>query len=176
MDTNVKNMVYQSEDQISDPSATVYSNTIFLDITRGTDFEENEQIKKYLDHYSETFVSLIETEHGTFILRSLEGAVKLIKDKDSFVSAIQQTSQQVQMLEMGTKEQFSLFLGSIGIIIALISHPGPATKMSNDLKMIISQTYELILCTALIPLWNGTENAIENFFSCRFVDALSNVC
>ena len=111
-----------------------------------------------------------------FFLRSLEGTVRLIKDKDSFVTAIQYTSQQVQKLEMGTKEKFSLFLGSIGIIIALIYHPGPATKLSNDLKMIISQTYELILCTALIPIWNGTENAIENFFSCRFVDALRNVC
>ena len=32
-------MVYQSEDKISDPGATVYSNTIFLDITRGTDLD-----------------------------------------------------------------------------------------------------------------------------------------
>lgn len=166
--------MYQSEDQISDPSATVYSNTIFLDIIRGTDFEENDTIKKYLDNYSEIFVSLIETEHGTFVLGSLEGTVKLIKDKATFVKAIQQTSQLVQRLGIGSKEQFSLFLGCIGIIIALISHPGPATKMSNELKIIISQTYELILCTALIPLLNGTQNAIENFFSCKFVDALSN--
>lgn len=169
-------MVYQSEDKISDPGATVYSNTIFLDITRGTDFEDDEKIKKYLDKYSETFVNLIETEHGTSVLGSLEDAVKLIKDKETFISAIQHTSKLVQNLEIEITEKFSLFLGCIGIIIALVSHPGPATKISNELRNVISQTYELILCTALIPLWNGTQNAIETFFSCSFVNALSGVC
>ena len=168
-------MVYQSEDRISDPCATVYSNTIFLDITRGTDFEEDESMKKCLDQLSETFVDLIETEHGTSILGSLEGSVKLIKDKQSFVTAIQYASQLVQKLDIGSEERFSLFLGCIGIIIALVSHPGPATKMSNELKNIISETYNLILCTALIPFWNGTQNALENFFSCKFLNALSDV-
>ena len=169
-----ESMVYQSEDRISDPGATVYSNTIFLDIARGTDFEEDARMKNYLDQLSKTFVDLIETEHGTSVLGSLEGSVKLIKDKESFVTAIQYASQLVQKLDIGPKERFSLFLGCIGIIIALVSHPGPATKISNELENVISKTYTLILCTALIPFWNGTQNALENFFSCKFLNALSD--
>ena len=166
-------MEYHSEDTNYIPSSTVYSNTIFIEITKGTDFEEDQEMQKHLDVFSNTFVAMIETEDGIFVLQSLEETVKLLKDKQSFVSAVQLTSKLVTDLDITPKERFSLFLGCVGIIIALVSHPGPATIFSTELDNIISQTYELILFTALVPFWNGTKNSIENFFSCGFTDALS---
>ena len=165
-------MEYHSEDNISNPTSTVYSNTIFLEITKGTDFEDDKRMRKHLDVFSNTFVAMIETEDGIFVLQSLEETVKLLKDKQSFVSAVQLTSKLVTDLDINPTERFSLFLGGVGIIIALVSHPGPATILSTELENIISQTYELILCTALVPFWNGTKNSIENFFFCEFVQTL----
>ena len=166
-------MEYYSEDKISNPTSTVYSNTIFLEITKGTDFEEDKRMRKHLDVFSNTFVTMIETEDGIFVLQSLEETVKLLKDKQSFVSSVQLTSKLVRELDINPTERFSLFLGCVGVVIALVSHPGPDTIFSTELENIISQTYELILCTALVPLWNGTKNSIENFFLCDFVQTLS---
>ena len=151
----------------------MYSNTVFLEITRGTDFEDDTEMQKHLDMFSNTFINMIETENGTFVLQSLEEVVKSVTDKDTFVSAIKLASEMVQKLDIDSTERFGLFLGCIGIIIALVSHPGPSTSVSTELKNIISETYQLILCTALVPFWNGTRNSIENFFSCGFVEALN---
>ena len=166
-------MEYYSGDKISNPTSTVYSNTVFLEITKGTDFEEDKRMRKHLDVFSNTFVSMIETEDGIFLLQSFEETVKLLKDKQSFVSSVQLTSKLVTELDINPTERFSLFLGCVGIVIALVSHPGPATILSTELKNIISQTYELIICTALVPFWNGTKNSIENLFLCEFIQTLS---
>lgn len=153
--------------------ASVYSNTVFLEITRATDFEDDIEMQKHLDMFSNTFITMIETENGTFALQSLEGVVKSITDKDTFVSAVKLASQIVQKLDIDSTERFGLFLGCIGIIVALVSHPGPANSGSTELENIICETYQLILCTALVPFWNGTKNSIKNFFSCGFVEALN---
>ena len=153
---------------------SVYSNRIFVDLTKDTDFERDERIQKLLDSISLTFVDLIKTEHGTFILQSLEGTIKMIKDGDGFRIAIQRTSHIVQEINLTTDERFALFLGCVGIIVALVSHHGPATTVSAEIEKMISKTYELILCTVIIPLRNGTTRTIENFFACAFVSALNN--
>ena len=158
--------------KLQETRASVYSNTIFLDVAKGSDFEDDVEMQNHLDMLSNTFMNMIETENGRVVLQSLEGVVKLIKDKHTFVSAIQLTSQIVQKLDIDSRERFGLFLGCIGIIIALVSHPGPATPVSTELESIIFETYQLILYTALVPFWNGTRNSVENFFSCGFVDAL----
>ena len=167
-------MEYNSEKKIYDQTATVYSNTIFFEITKGTDFEDDEEMQKHLDMFSNTFVEMIETEHGTFVLQSLEENVKAIHDQKSFVSSLQLISKLVQELDITSTEQFALFLGCVGIVIALVSHHGPATTISNDLEKSISLTYQLILYTALVPFWSRTTKSIENFFLCDFVNVLDN--
>ena len=153
---------------------SVYSNRIFVDLTKDTDFERDERIQKLLDSISITFVDLIKTEHGTFILQSLEGTIKTIKDGAGFRMAIQLTSRIVQEIDITSEERFALFLGCVGIIVALVSHHGPATTVSAEIEKMISRTYELILCTVILPLRNGTTRAIENFFACEFVAALND--
>ena len=153
---------------------SVYSNRIFVDLIKDTDFERDERIQLLLDSISIAFVDLIKTEHGTFILQSLEGTIKSIKDGNGFRIAIQLTSQVVQEINLTTEERFALFLGCVGIIVALVSHHGPATTVSAEIEKMISKTNELILCTVILPLRNGTTRAIENFFACEFVAALND--
>ena len=153
---------------------SVYSNRIFVDLTKDTDFERDERIQKLLDSISINFVDLIKTEHGTFILQSLEGTIKTIKDGDGFRMAIQLTSRIVQEIDITSEERFALFLGCVGIIVALVSHHGPATTVSAEIEKIISKTYELIFCTVILPIRNGTKRAIENFFACEFLMALND--
>ena len=152
---------------------SVYSNRIFVDLTKDTDFERDERIQKLLDSMSLAFVDLIKTEHGTFILQSLEGTIKTIKDGAGFRMAIQLTARIVQEIDITSEERFALFLGCVGIIVALVSHHGPATTVSAEIEKIISKTYELIFCTVILPIRNGTKRAIENFFACEFVSALN---
>ena len=153
---------------------SVYSNRIFVDLAKGTDFERDERIQKLLDTISLTFSDLIKTQHGTFVLQSLEGTIKTIKDGDGFRMAIQLTSRIVQEIDITSEERFALFLGCVGIIVALVSHHGPATTVSAEIEKIISKTYELIFYTVILPIRNETIRAIENFFACEFVTALND--
>ena len=161
-----------SKNKFLDIGATVPSNTVFLEITRGTEFEDDTEMQKYIDMFSKVFADLIESKHGTFAIQSLDGAIKSIKNRQTFVSSVQLTSRLVQKLDIDPAETCGLFVGCIGIIITLVSHPGPDTTVSTELQDIISQTYQLIFYTALVPFWNGTRNSIANFFSCEFVKAL----
>ena len=132
-------------------------------VSKETDFENDSEMLKHLDIFCDIFRKIIKSETGTFVLQSIEGAVKSIKDKHSFVSAVKLTSEVVHTLNIDSTDKFGLFLGCIGIIIAFASHPGPDTTVSKELQKIISQTYQLILYTALVPFWSGTRNSIGEY-------------
>ena len=152
---------------------TVYSNDIFHEIVKETGFENDKRMQKQLSVFYNAFISAIETEGGNLVVYSLEEVVNSIKDKNTFISSIKVIFQLVQNLDLRPTDKFGLFLGSLGIIIGLVSQLDISTPASIGLQRIISQTYNLIFCTVLAPLWNGTKNSIESFFECKFIDALN---
>ena len=153
--------------------ASVFSNIIFHEIINATGFENDKKMKNLLKMFLNAFINVIETENGKLTIHSLETVVQSIKDETTFISSVKSIVQLVQKFGLCPTDEFGLFLGCLGIIIALASQLDPTPSPSIGLQRIISQTYELIFCTVLVPLWNGTNNAIENFFACDFIDALS---
>ena len=154
-------------------SDTVYSNDIFYEIVRGTGFENDQRMQKQLFVFYNAFINAMETEDGKLVVYSLQEIVRPVKDRDTFISSVKLILQSVQNLDLKPTDQFGLFLGSLGIIIGLVSQLALPVPAFVGLQKIISQTYSLIFCTVLVPLWNGTKNPIKNFFQCKFINALN---
>lgn len=138
---------------------------VFRDIARGTSFENDPAMQRHLDDFALAFVNVAGTQEGVQMLQSLEGIGKSIKDRNGFIDSVTMMFRLAQKIGSDPMVQFGLFLGLVGVVVALVAHFGPVGLVSTGLSQVMRRLYTMIFASALGPLVKGTRSAIRGFFS-----------
>jgi len=139
--------------------------SVFKDITRGTSFENDPAMRGHLDGFAKAFLSVARTEQGQEMLFSLEGIGKAIKDRNGFVDTVTMMFRLAQKVGSDPMVQFGLFLGLVGVVLALVAHFGPVGLASCGIQQVMRSLYRMLFASALGPLIKGTRSAIASFFN-----------
>jgi len=138
--------------------------SIFKDITKGTSFEADPRMRAHLDGFANAFLNVAGTAEGQQMLYSLEGIGKAVKDRNGFIDTITMMFRLAQKIGSDPMVQFGLFLGLIGVVVALVAHFGPVGLASCGIRQVMRSLYRMLFASALAPLINGTKSAIASFF------------
>ena len=151
----------------------IHTNAVFREFINKTDFGKDKKMQQLMDSLCEDFMKLVEMEECKSVQQALETISQSISDQESFITSTKILLKLAQETHsFSSQDQLALFLGSLGIIVSLVTNSGPSDLVLADLKKVVSQAYDLIFYAVLVPLWNGTENATDNFFACGFIDTL----
>jgi len=138
---------------------------IFKDITKGTSFENDPRMRGHLNGFTKAFLNVAGTQEGQQMLLSLEGIGKAVKDQNGFIDTITMMFRLAQKIGSDPMVQFGLFLGLIGVIVALVAHFGPVGLASCGIRQVMRSLYRMLFASALGPLVKGTKSAIASFFN-----------
>ena len=138
--------------------------SIFREIVRGTSFENDPAMTEHLNVFADAFHNVARTKQGEQMLNALEGIGMAVKDSNGFVDSITVMFRLAQKIGSDPMVQFGLFVGLIGVVVAVVAHFGPVGLASTGLKKMMRSLYRTLFVTAIAPLVKGTKSAIASFF------------
>ena len=135
----------------------------FKELLVGTSYEHNKGVQDNLQQLSNAFVYIGESEEGKDMMTRLEELCSKVKSEGGLFHAFKVAWRLAKFICEDPWIQFGLFLGIIGIIIALLAHFGFNWLGLPGLGSKVRDFAVSIIVKALVPLQKGVNNAVENY-------------